>query len=136
VADLSGLAVDTPEQVSADDEPGADGVADADEHRRDRLAAVALAGFGQAAQVGLAVDVHGPADARREALGDVDALPAAQEARCRDHARALVDRRRKSEPHGQQVGQRSAERLHHVAEQQAQPVELGVVAVVEGQGER
>ena len=66
-----------------------------------------------------------------QALGDVDALPAAEQARGGDHAGARVDGGRQREPDGEQVADRAAERLHHVAQQDAEPVELRVVAVIE-----
>ena len=136
VADLAGLAVDAAEQVAADDEPGADRVADADEHRRRDGARASLARLGETAEVRLAVDEDGAADAGLKALGDVDALPAAQEARRGDHAGARIDRRRKRESDGEDVADRAAERLHHVAEQDREPVELGVVPVVERERDR
>ena len=40
------------------------------------------------------------------------------------------------ESDGEDVAHRAAEGLHHVAEQDGEPVELGVVAVVEGERER
>ena len=115
VPDLAGLAVDAAEQVAADDEAGADGVADADEDRGGCRAGAAFARLGETAEVRLAVDEDGPADAGGEALGDVDALPAAQQAGGGDHAGARVDGRRQRESDGEQVADRAAERLHHVA---------------------
>src|SRR5690606_18273296 len=97
VADLPGLAVHAAEEIAPDDEAGADGVADADEDRRRRRAPVALARLGKAAEVRLAVGVDRAADARRETLGDVDALPAPEEAGSRHHARARVDGSRQRE---------------------------------------
>ena len=72
----------------------------------------------------------------RQALGDVDALPAAQEAGGRDHAGARIDGGGQGEPDREEIADGAAERLHHVAEQDAEPVEFGVVAVVEREGER
>ena len=77
----------------------------------------------------------GPADAGPQALGDVDALPAAQETGRGDHAGARVDGGGQRQSDGQDVAHRAAERLHHVAEQDREAVEFGVVAVVEGEGD-
>ena len=100
------------------------------------LRRAALARLGEPGQVRLAVDEDRTADARRQALGDVDALPAAQEPGGRDHAGARIDGGGQGESDGEEVADRAAERLHHVAEQDAEPVELGVVTVVEREGER
>ena len=136
VPDLTGLAVDAAEQVAADDESGADRVADADEDGRRSRAGAALARLGEACEVRLAVDEDRAADAGGQALGDVDAFPAAQQPGGRHHAGARIDRGGQGESDGEQIADRAAERLHHVAQQDAEPIELGVVPVVEREGQR
>ena len=100
------------------------------------VAAAALARLGEPGQVRFAVDEDRNADARRQALGDVDALPAAQEPGGRDHARARIDGGGQGESDREQIADRAAERLHHVAQQDAETVEFGVVTVIEREGER
>jgi hypothetical protein len=91
----------------------------------------ALARLGEAAEIGLAVDEDGPADAGSRVCATstpsqprrspgVDTMPV------RGSMGAGSAR-----PDRQDVAHRAAERLHHVAEQDGEAVEFGVMPVIE-----
>ena len=133
VPDLPGFAADPVEDRAIDDERGADVVPDPDVGGDPAAARGSGPRLGKPAEAGLAVGEHRQLDAVAQRIRHRDVLPAAQQTRCRDHARVLVDRSGQGEPDRHEVADRGADGLGHVAEQQRGAVQLAVVAVVERQ---